>query len=160
MSHYKEGCKSRWSEEDRVLKNLTKINQKKGAHKHYTTHNRTLWKSEVLDPYQKFWCCSIVGSNPVKIRSSRTPLRSSDVVLLLGVTLRKSEVLDPYQKFWCCLLLGATLWNSGVLVPYQKFWCWAQPFESQKFWSHIRTSGFRCNGLFWAGPIYTHPLSI
>jgi hypothetical protein len=50
MAHSKEGCKSMWSEKDRMLKNLTKINQK-GAHKHYTTYIRTLRKSEVIDPY-------------------------------------------------------------------------------------------------------------
>jgi hypothetical protein len=76
MPHYKEGCKSRWSKEDRVLKNLTKINQKRG-------HTSTTLL--IIQPYenQKFW----------------TPIQSSDVGLLLGATLRNSEVLVPYQKF-------------------------------------------------------------
>ena len=70
MPHYKEGCKSRWSEEDRVLKNLTKINQKG----HTSTTRLTIEPCE----NKKFG-----------------PLSE---VMILGTTLRKSEVLVSYQK--------------------------------------------------------------
>jgi hypothetical protein len=65
MPHYKEGWKSRWFEEDTMLKNLTKINQKG----HTSTTLLTIEPCESL----KFWSpirSSDIGRSSTKIRSS------------------------------------------------------------------------------------------
>jgi hypothetical protein len=83
-------------------------------------------KIRSLDPYQKFCCCSVVGSNPTKIKCS-----------------------GPLSEVLMCSVVGsnpAKIRSSGPLSEVlMLFCCWEQPYKTQKFWFHIISSDVECN---------------